>query len=87
MLNTEEVTYNAKSLVSAWLDGKKDIKGLLFKLTNDSDESKDTIGCTLDNCGEELARILMNNGGVYNLVELYGTVKGERKLLGSLDII
>jgi len=86
MLNEAEVKYNARSLVSTWLDGKKDVRGLCFKLTNDSDGSKDTVGCTINNCGDELARVLLTNNGVYNLVELYGTVGGERKLLGSLDI-
>jgi hypothetical protein len=87
MLNKEEVLYNTRSLVSTWLDGKKDIKGLRFELVNDNDGSKDYVGCTFENCGEELAGILLKNNGVYNLVNLYGTVDGKKKLIGSLDII
>ena len=87
MPNKDEVIYSAKSIVSTWLDGKKDVKGLCFKLTNDSDGSKDTIGCNITNCGDELAKILLSNNGVYNLVELYGKVDGENKLIGAIDII
>lgn len=85
MLNKEEVIYNSRSLVAAWLNGKEDVAELYIEAYND--DRKDVIPCDKDTCGETIAEILMENKHDYKTIKLVGCLEGNKKILGELDIL
>ena len=84
MLNKEEVEYNVKSLVSAWLFEAKDLSDLRLVFTGKNKE--ETIPCTVDTASKELTKVLYNNSSAYKLAKLIGKTKNSEKLFGELDI-
>ena len=84
MLNKEEVKYNVKSLVSAWLFEAKDLSDLRLVFIG-SDKEK-IVPCTIDNASTELTNVLYNNSSAYTLAKLIGKTKNSEKVFGELDI-
>ena len=81
----EEILYNCKSLIYTWLDGVKNIDEMWVELSpNDVDNIH---YCTLENCGECICDLLINNNGKYKLLQLYIKSDNDVKLVGSLDIL
>ena len=85
MLNKEEITYNCKSLVSTLLSGKKEITELRLEVNGDN--VQDIIPCNEDNCGDVMAKILIENNNKYKTLKLVGKIKEINKVLGELDIL
>lgn len=84
MLNKEEIQYNTRALVSAWLDKIK-ADSLSIELSNDCEsESFET---DFERCGDRIGELLFINNGKYNLLKLTGNVSGDVKTIGEIDIV
>ena len=85
MLNKEEIIYNSRSLVDTWLCNIKDIESIWIEMCGD--KGSDIYPCTVANCGDIVGGLLYNNNGKYNVLKVCVNVKGEKKNIGSIDIV
>ncbi len=84
-MDRNEVLYNCKSLVSTWFYGLDNVTGLYIELSNESDNER--VDADFDNCADIIADLLINNKNKYTLLKLNGSVNGEMKNIGSIDIL
>lgn len=86
MRKKEEIMFNAKALVSAWLSINKitDVKDLKLEFNNDT--TNKITPCTVENCGEILGEQLWNNKEKYTKITLTGEVNKTRKEFGYILI-
>ena len=75
--------YNAQSLVSVWLEGKEYTD---FIIELDGDVQSVIKPTTKEKCGKDIGEILAESGKKYHLLKLSGVNKGEREIIGKIDI-
>lgn len=84
-MDRNEVLYNCKSLVSTWFYSLKNVSGLYIELSNESENER--VDADFDSCADIIADLLINNKNKYTLLKLNGSVNGEIKNIGSIDIL
>jgi hypothetical protein len=84
MANKEEIAYNIRSLLSAWLDKNGDIGDVFIELSGDG--VLDTVECTIETFPEVAAGLLCENNGKYKELALCKKVGEGRGVVGVIGI-
>lgn len=85
MLNKEEIKFNSRALVSAWIGESDDVSNLIIELSNDEETVK--YQSQISECGDKIGELLFINGGKYKHLQLVGCVSGVTKTIGEIDIV
>ena len=85
MLNKEEIQFNSRALVSAWIGNGDDVSNLTIELSNDDETIK--YQSSLNECGDKIGELLFINGGKYKHPQLVGCVSGVTKTIGEIEIV
>ena len=85
MLNKEEIKFNSRALVSAWIGESDDVSNLIIELSNDEETVK--YQSQISECGDKIGELLFINGGKYKHLKLVGCVSGVTKTIGEIDIV